>query len=93
MPWRETHPMDQGTQFVREAVGRHGDMTVLCAPYGISRKTGYKWLARHDEGGVLGLDELSRRPHRSPAAPARAEPRVMCYPMSLFAQRECARST
>ena len=68
MPWRETHPMDQRKQFVREALRRHEDMTVLCARYGISRKTGYKWLTRYDDGGRPGLEELSRRPHRSPAA-------------------------
>jgi putative transposase len=68
MPWRETHPMDQRQQFVREALRRHEDMTVLCTRYGISRKTGYKWLARYDDSGRPGLEELSRRPHRSPAA-------------------------
>jgi transposase InsO family protein len=35
--------------------------------YGISRKTVYKWLERHEERGVLGLADLSRRPHGSPS--------------------------
>lgn len=68
MPWRETSPMDQRKQFVREARRAHDDMTALCARYGISRKTGYKWVARYEEGGVAALEELSRRPHRSPQA-------------------------
>lgn len=29
-------------------------MAELCARYGISRKTGYKWLARFEESGRLG---------------------------------------
>jgi putative transposase len=66
MPWRETHPMDQRTQFVREALRRHDDMTALCARYGISRKTGYKWLARYDAGGQPGLADRSRAPHHCP---------------------------
>lgn len=33
--------------------------------YGISRKTGYKWLDRYERRGVEGLQELSRRPQRS----------------------------
>src|SRR5687768_12698733 len=68
MPWRETSPMDQQKQFVREARRAHDDMTALCARYGISRKTGYKWVARYEAGGVTALEELSRRPHRSPQA-------------------------
>src|SRR5438874_13527168 len=60
--------MDQRKQFVREARRGHDDMTTLCVRYGISRKTGYKWLARYELGGVTALAELSRRPHRSPRA-------------------------
>jgi transposase len=35
-------------------------MGELCARYGISRKTGYKWLARFDEGGRASLGDRSR---------------------------------
>jgi len=38
----------------------------LCARFGISPKTGYKWLGRYLAEGVNGLDEHSRRPTRSP---------------------------
>ena len=68
MPWRETHPMDQRQQFVREARRGHDDMTTLCARYEVSRKTGYKWLARYEAGGLAALEERSRRPHHSPQA-------------------------
>ena len=41
-------------------------ITELAAIYGISRKTIYKWLERHERQGVIGLADLSRRPHESP---------------------------
>ncbi|MDE0538730.1 MAG: helix-turn-helix domain-containing protein [Rhodospirillales bacterium] len=37
---------------------------MLCAAYGISRKTGYKWLARYRAHGPAGLEDLSRAPRR-----------------------------
>ena len=43
-------------------------VTELCAAYGISRKTGYTFLARYDTLGAAGLADQSRRPYRSPAA-------------------------
>jgi putative transposase len=68
MPWLETWPMDQRVDFVREFESGGFTMTELAAQYGISRKTGYKWLARHDSEGVLGLQDRSRRPRHSPQA-------------------------
>jgi transposase len=38
----------------------------LAEIHGISRKTIYKWLKRHDQQGVAGLADLSRRPLNSP---------------------------
>nr|WP_245520880.1 MULTISPECIES: helix-turn-helix domain-containing protein [unclassified Mesorhizobium] len=37
-------------------------MSELCAAYGISRKTGYKWLRRYREFGPEGLHDLPRAP-------------------------------
>jgi transposase InsO family protein len=39
-------------------------MTELCREYGISRKTGYKFLERFERLGPQGLFDVSRRPHR-----------------------------
>ena len=66
MPWLETAPMDQRDRFITDH--RHGlySMTELCARYGISRKTGYKWLSRFDEEGRPGLRERSHAPHNCP---------------------------
>ena len=41
-------------------------MTELCARFQVSRKTGYKWLARYAEAGVEALADRSRAPHHSP---------------------------
>jgi transposase InsO family protein len=57
--------MDQRQAFVWSAQQQWWSMTELCARYEISRKTGYKWLARARGGG---LSERSRRPHHCPHA-------------------------
>ena len=66
MPWLETAPMEQRTQFVEDVRRGHLSVTQLCARYGISRKTGYKWLGRYAEGGRRGLGDRSRAPHHCP---------------------------
>src|ERR1051325_1167874 len=38
----------------------------VCRRFGVSRKTGYKWLARYEECGVDGLVDRSRAPHHHP---------------------------
>ena len=55
-------------QFVTECQSGLFTMTELAEQYAITRKTGYKWLARYDAEGVVGLLERSRRPHTSPQA-------------------------
>jgi len=68
MPWRETSPMEQRLEFIREFETELFTMTELAAQYGISRKTGYQWVERYDAEGALGLRDRSRRPHESPHA-------------------------
>jgi transposase InsO family protein len=41
-------------------------MVDLCEYYGISRKTGYKWIERFHEYGDEGLKDLSRAPNKLP---------------------------
>jgi transposase InsO family protein len=38
----------------------------LCRRYGVSRKTGYKWLERYRAGGAEALRDHSRKPRGSP---------------------------
>ena len=68
MPWREMSPMEERLEFVHEYESGLFTMTELAAQYGISRKTGYKWLERYDTDGAGGLQDRSRRPHLSPQA-------------------------
>ena len=66
MPWSQTSPMDQRTQFMADYLRQRDSMSELCEQYGISRKTGYKWVERYLQHGAQGLAERSRRPGRSP---------------------------
>lgn len=66
MPWRKTAPMDQRTQFIADHLRETQTITELCDRYGVSRKTGYKWIDRYLRLGPVGLEEHSRRPHRAP---------------------------
>ena len=66
MPWLETAPMEQRERFIRDERLALYPMTELCERYGISRKTGYKWLDRFDAGGRAGLSDRSRAPHQCP---------------------------
>ena len=66
MPWRDTSPMDQRTQFIADHLRDALSITELCALYGVSRKTGYKWIDRYLRHGPAGLEERSRRPRCSP---------------------------
>jgi len=69
MPWSVQTPMSQRLEFVETAARGLYTMTELCARYGISRRVGYKWLARYAAGGgVEGLADRSRRPAHSPRA-------------------------
>jgi putative transposase len=66
MPWQEMSSMDQRLQFITDAQRGLSTMSELCARHGISRKTGYKWLARYAADGAVGLAERSHAPHVCP---------------------------
>lgn len=68
MPWKETCPMDQRIRFIAAFQSERYTMSALARQFGISRKTAYKWAHRYAREGVVGLEERSRRPHRSPRA-------------------------
>ena len=44
--------MDERLQFVRDAQRDRFTMSELCALYGVSRRIGYKWLARYEAEGA-----------------------------------------
>src|SRR6187401_3328191 len=66
MSWREMSPMEERLALIREYESELFTMTELAEQYGISRKTGYKWLARYTSGGAGSVRDRSRRPHVSP---------------------------
>lgn len=58
MPWKVTCAMMERGRFVEQAAGHEGSFSHLCRTFGISRKTGYKWLARHGVDPENGLRDL-----------------------------------
>lgn len=65
MPWKEVKPMDEKILFIADFLRESGTFSDLCQRYGVSRKTGYKWVERYRGEGAEGLEERSRRPHTS----------------------------
>ena len=66
MPWSETTPMRERMKLVAAFADGVFSMTELARLYGISRKTGYKWVERFEEKGLEGLKDQSRAPKNSP---------------------------
>lgn len=66
MPWKEASIVSQRLEFVTLAVAEGANIRRLCRRFGISAKTGYKWIQRFQEGGEGALQDRSRRPHSSP---------------------------
>jgi putative transposase len=66
MPWSQTSPMAQNTQFIADYWRDRLSVTELCALYGVSRKTAYTWIDRDLTHGPQGLEARSRRPRTSP---------------------------
>lgn len=58
--------MVQRAEFVRLASVEGQEFAEACSRFGISRKTGYKWMTRFKEEGEYGLADRSRRPKKSP---------------------------
>ena len=78
MPWTTRNTMDLRREFVALASQEDINRRELCRRFGISAKTGYKWLARFGQHGEASLADRSRHLHCSPkrAVPS-AEDRVL----------------
>jgi putative transposase len=68
MGWTETCAVDERMRFVIAAVKHEESFAALCRGFGVSRRVGYKWLARYREAGVEGLLDHSRAPLHHPHA-------------------------
>lgn len=66
MPWGAVSAMELRDEFCRLAVQEDANIRQLCRRFGISGKTGYKWLGRYRQHGAAGVEERSRRPLTSP---------------------------
>ena len=62
----ETNVVKERLAFVHDLESGHWSMTELCERYGVTRPTGYKWLARHQASGGAGLADRSRAPQSCP---------------------------
>ncbi|HZR82883.1 MAG TPA: leucine zipper domain-containing protein [Candidatus Binatia bacterium] len=58
--------MKERMRFIVDWERGHFTMIELCRRYGVSRKTGYKWIERFETAGIEGLAERSRAPHDCP---------------------------
>lgn len=72
MPWQTSTPMSKRQEFIDALLTRPQAFRHLCAEFGISAKTGYKWRARFRAGGPAALADGSHAPrqpaHQVPAA-------------------------
>jgi len=60
--------MNERARFVLEVLEGWSSMSALCERYGVSRRIGYKWLARYEAGGLAALADQRRAPRRQAQA-------------------------
>lgn len=68
MAWKETHVMNERMKFIVEWQAGGHSLAEHCRCYGVSRKTGYKYIERYLAEGPSGLEDRSRAPHHHPNA-------------------------
>ena len=66
MPWQMESQMDHKRRFIASYLRDRKTFSDLCSEYGISRKTGYKWIQRFHDKGPDGLEDRSRRSDTHP---------------------------
>jgi transposase InsO family protein len=77
MSWDSKDIMDLRLEFAKFATQEGANRRALCRHYGISAKTGYKWIRRFEQGDAELADQ-SRRPTHSPTrTSAELEARVV----------------
>jgi len=62
MPWKEVLLMESKLKFVSLAGSDRFTVRELCQEFGVSRKTGHKWIKRYEAEGSGGLAQRSRSP-------------------------------
>jgi transposase InsO family protein len=66
MPWKETNVQEERMKFISVYLEHEWPVIDLCHAFGISRKTGYKYIERYLEYGLDGLKDRSRAPRNHP---------------------------
>lgn len=49
-------------EFIFRIINEKQSVIDVCKMFNISRKTAYKWINHYQEDGIVGLQDLSRRP-------------------------------
>lgn len=63
MPWMERRVKMLREDFIAQSEKEDSNISALCKEFGISRKTGYKWIKRHKESG--SVEDQIRKPKTS----------------------------
>jgi len=63
MPWMERRVRMLREEFIVRSEKEDRNISALCREFGISRKTGYKWIKRYQESG--SLEDQNRKPKTS----------------------------
>jgi transposase InsO family protein len=66
MPFIELSIMSQRLEFCIMASKDASNLSDLCRRFNITRRTGYKWLQRYQDEGLLGLEDQCKRPDNFP---------------------------
>ena len=78
MPWQEVCVQEERIRFIHDWQKQEDSMAELCRRYGISRRAGYKWLARYKQEGIEGVQDRPRAPKQHPNQTAAAiEERIL----------------
>jgi putative transposase len=65
MPWKKSSVEAQRYDLVKALLIGREDVGAICAQYGVSRQTAYKFLHRFETEGKVGLRDRTRRPHKT----------------------------
>jgi len=71
MPWQKTDPVLERVKFIAALLNEpNATFAELCARFGVSRMTGYRWKKRFENEGPSGLEDRPSVARRQPNATA-----------------------
>ena len=75
MAWQESTVEERRAAFLALALAEGANVSALCRAFGVSRKTGHKWLARARAAAAAGAPpEVADRASRPRSSPGRTPP-------------------